>query len=96
MKAIVIGAGLLGVSTAHYLRRQGVDVVVIESNDGPGLETSFANGGMIHASQASPWNEPGVLRQVLRTVGREDSALLIRLNALPPICCTRSSVYHPL
>ena len=38
---------------------------------------------MLHASQACPWNEPGVLWQVLNTLGREDSALLIRARALP-------------
>ena len=83
MKVIVIGAGLLGLTTAYCLRRHGLDVVVIERQPGPGMETSFANGGMLHASQASPWNEPGILWRALRMLGREDSALLIRPRALP-------------
>lgn len=83
MRIVVIGAGLLGLTTAHFLRRAGAEVMVCERRDGPGLETSFANGGMLHASQANPWNEPGVLWQVLRQFGREDSALLIRPRALP-------------
>ena len=83
MRIVVIGAGLLGLTTAYFLRRHGADVRVVERRAGPGLETSFANGGMLHASQANPWNEPGVLWQALRMLGREDAALLIRPRALP-------------
>lgn len=83
MRCLVIGAGLLGLTTAWFLRRHGVEVTVCERQAGVGLETSFANGGMLHASQASPWNEPGVLWQALKMLGREDSALLIRPLALP-------------
>jgi len=82
VRCTIVGAGLLGLTTAWFLRRHGLDVEVLESGAGPGLGTSFANGGMLHASQASPWNEPGVLAQVLKTFGREDSALLIRPRAL--------------
>ncbi|MCB1746396.1 MAG: D-amino acid dehydrogenase [Gammaproteobacteria bacterium] len=83
MHCIVVGAGLLGLTTAACLQRAGARVTVLERGHGPALETSFANGGMLHASQASPWNEPGVLGQALRMIGREDSALLIRPRALP-------------
>lgn len=83
MRIIVVGAGLLGLTTAYFLRRHGAEVEVIDRQAGPGLETSFANGGMLHASQANPWNEPGVLWQALRMLGREDAALLIRPRALP-------------
>ncbi len=83
MRCLVIGAGLLGLTTAWFLRQHGFEVTVVERRGAPGEETSFANGGMLHASQASPWNEPGVLWQVLKTLGREDSALLIRARALP-------------
>lgn len=83
MRIIVVGAGLLGLTTAYFLRTHGAEVEVIERQAGPGLETSYANGGMLHASQANPWNEPGVLWQALRMLGREDAALLIRPRALP-------------
>ncbi|MBI4696482.1 MAG: D-amino acid dehydrogenase [Gammaproteobacteria bacterium] len=83
MRVLIIGAGLLGLTTAHFLRRHGCDVVVVERAPGPGLETSFANGGMLHASQANPWNEPGVLWRALKMLGREDSPLLFRPHALP-------------
>ena len=83
MHVVIAGAGLLGLTTAWYLRRAGADVSVVDRQPGPGLETSFANGGMLHASQANPWNEPGVLGTALRMMGREDAALLVRPRALP-------------
>lgn len=83
MRVIVIGAGLLGLSTAHALRQSGADVLVIDRQSGPARETSFANGAMLHASQANPWNEPGIAWAVLKTLGREDSAVLLRPRALP-------------
>ena len=83
MQCIVVGAGLLGLTSAWFLRQYGIEVTVVEQAPGPGLGTSFANGGMLHASQAGPWNEPGVLWQALRMLGHEDSALLIRPRVLP-------------
>ena len=83
MRIVVLGAGLLGLSTAWFLRQHGCEVLVLDRADGPGRETSFANGGMLHASQANPWNEPGVLGQALKMLGKEDAALLFRLRALP-------------
>lgn len=83
MRVVVIGSGLMGLVTAYYLRRHGAEVCVIDRQDSSGRETSFANGGMLHASQASPWNSPGILWTALTMIGREDSALLIRKHALP-------------
>jgi D-amino-acid dehydrogenase len=83
MRVLVVGSGLLGLTTAYFLRREGADVCVVDRDDGPGRDTSFANGGLIHAGQASPWNDPDVMRQVLRTFGREHAALLVRMHALP-------------
>lgn len=85
MRVVVIGSGLLGLTTAFFLSREGVEVTVVDRERGPGLSTSYANGGMLHASQANPWNEPGVLGHALRMLGREDAALLIRLRALPSL-----------
>ena len=59
MKIIVVGAGLLGLSTAYYLSEAGQEVIVLDRQDSPGNETSFANGGMITPSQSGPWNQPG-------------------------------------
>lgn len=85
MRIVVIGAGLLGLTTAWFLRQHGCEVLVLDRAEGPGRETSFANGGMLHASQANPWNEPGVFGHALKMLGKEDAALLVRLRAVPSL-----------
>jgi D-amino-acid dehydrogenase len=82
MKIVVVGAGLMGLSSAYYLSQQGHEVVVIDRQEGPAMETSFANAGMLHPSQANPWNQPGILLKVLKWMGKEDSPFLIRPGAL--------------
>lgn len=83
MKIIVLGAGVVGVAAAWYLRDAGHDVQVLDRREGPGLETSFANGGQISADHAGPWAKPGVPMQALRWMMREDAPLLFRLRADP-------------
>jgi D-amino-acid dehydrogenase len=83
MKVAVLGAGVVGVAAAWYLRKAGHDVQVIDRRAGPGLETSFANGGQISADHAAPWAKPGVPMQALRWLFREDAPLLFRLRADP-------------
>ena len=81
MKIIVLGAGVIGVATAWYLRKAGHEVTVIDRREGAGLETSYANGGQISAAHAVPWANPRVPLQMLRWLGREDAPLLFRLRA---------------
>ena len=78
MKVIVLGAGVVGTTTAYYLSEKGNEVTVIDRRDGPGLETSFANGGQISASHVTPWAHKGVIVQILKWLGQEDAPLLIR------------------
>lgn len=86
MRVVVIGSGLLGLSTAYFLRRQGGDVIVLETCSGPGLETSFANGGLLTPSMPEPWNAPGVWRELLRPRGAADSApMVLRWRAVPSL-----------
>ena len=59
MKIVVIGAGLIGITTAYFLRLRGHEVVVIERRKGPGKETSLANGALVTPSMPQPWNAPG-------------------------------------
>jgi D-amino-acid dehydrogenase len=77
----VLGAGITGITTAWYLRQAGHDVTVIDRREGPGLETSYANGGQISVSHAEPWANPQAPLQLLRWLGREDAPLLFRLRA---------------
>ena len=81
MKILVLGAGVVGVTTAWYLAEAGHEVTVLERRDAAGLETSFANGGQISASHAEPWAKPSVIPKMLRWLGREDAPLLFRPRA---------------
>lgn len=81
MKIVVLGAGVIGVTTAWYLMRAGHEVVVVERRAGPALETSFANGGQISVSHAVPWANPDAPREILQWLGREDAPLRFRLRA---------------
>ena len=83
MKAIVIGSGLAGITTAYYLNAHGARVTVIDRAQGPAKETSFANGSLITPSLADPWNAPGVFKALRGSLGREDSPMLLRGAAVP-------------
>lgn len=80
---IVLGAGVVGVASAYYLARAGHTVTVIEQREAAGLETSFANGGLITPSMSDPWASPGAPLMLLKWMGRENSPFLIRPGALP-------------
>ena len=81
MKVIVLGAGLLGVTSAYFLRQQGHEVTVVDRQASAAAETSFANGGQISVSHAEPWANPGAPLKVLKWLGKEDAPLLFRLRA---------------
>ena len=83
MKALIIGSGLLGITSAYSLSRRGWEVTVLDRQDGPGRETSFANGSLLTPSMPEPWNAPGSWRVLLKSIGRSDSPLKLRLKALP-------------
>jgi D-amino-acid dehydrogenase len=83
MKVLVLGAGVLGTSTAWYLVERGHDVTVIDRREGAGLETSFANGGQISVCHAEPWANPDAPLKILQWLRRDDSPLLFRLRMDP-------------
>jgi len=83
VKVLVLGAGVIGVSTAYYLAKDGHDVTVVDRQSGAGLETSFANGGQISASHAMPWAAPDSPRLMLRWLGRNDAPLLYHMRLDP-------------
>jgi D-amino-acid dehydrogenase len=81
MEVLVIGAGLAGVTSAWYLAQAGCKVTVVDRQPGPGLETSYANGGQISVSHPEPWANPSAPATVLRWLGRKDAPLLFRFRA---------------
>ncbi|HWI34911.1 MAG TPA: D-amino acid dehydrogenase [Burkholderiales bacterium] len=81
MKILVLGAGVIGTTSAWYLAQAGHEVTVIDRHDAAGMETSFANGGQISAGHAEPWAKPAVVPKILRWLGREDAPLLFRPRA---------------
>lgn len=83
MRVIVLGAGVVGVTSAWYLAGEGHQVEVIDRQPLPAQETSFANGGQISVSHAEPWANPGAPVRALKWMGREDAPLLWRLRADP-------------
>ena len=83
MKILVLGAGVVGVTSAWYLSRAGHEVTVLDRQGAAAMETSYANGGQISTSHAEPWANPSTPKQVLKWLGREDSPMLFRLRADP-------------
>ena len=79
-RVLVLGAGILGVHTAYFLRQRGYDVTVVDRQPGPALETSFANGSQISVSQSDPWASPHAPFKILKWLGKEDAPLLFRLR----------------
>ncbi|WP_157217798.1 D-amino acid dehydrogenase [Flavisphingomonas formosensis] len=78
MKVVVLGAGVIGVTSAYYLAEAGHEVTVVDRQPGPALETSFGNAGEISPGYASPWAAPGVPLKALRWLFMEHAPLILR------------------
>ena len=83
MKIVVLGAGVIGVTSAYYLAEAGHEVVLIDRQPGPGLETSFANAGEISPGYASPWAAPGIPVKALRWLFMHHAPLILKLRFDP-------------
>ena len=78
MRVIVLGSGVVGVTTAYYLAKAGHDVTVIDRQPGPALETSFANAGQISPGYASPWAAPGIPLKAFKWLFQRHAPLAIQ------------------
>ncbi len=81
MKVIVLGAGIIGVTTAYYLNKLGYEVTVIERKNVSAAECSFANGGQLSYSHAEPWASPAALRKIPKWLISAHSPLVFRPSA---------------
>lgn len=73
----VLGAGITGVTTAYALHQRGFEVTVYDRQRYPAMETSFANGGQLSASNAEVWNQWGTVLKGLRWMLQRDAPLAI-------------------
>jgi len=78
MKVAVLGAGVVGITSAYYLAEAGHEVTVIDRQPGPALETSFANAGEVSPGYASPWAAPGIPVKALRWLFMHHAPLILR------------------
>jgi D-amino-acid dehydrogenase len=80
VKVLVLGAGVIGTTTAYYLARAGHEVTVVDRQAGPAQETSFANAGQVSPGYAAPWAAPGVPLKALRWMLQKHAPLAIGLD----------------
>ena len=78
MKVLVLGGGVIGVTTAYYLAQSGHEVTVVDRQAAPGLETSFANAGEVSPGYASPWAGPGVPVKAIKWMLMKHGPLVVR------------------
>jgi D-amino-acid dehydrogenase len=83
MKVAIVGAGVVGVTTAYELMMGGHEVVLMDRGADVGLECSHANGGFVALSQAVPWSAPGVPAKTLLGMFAKDPPILLHMTQLP-------------
>jgi D-amino-acid dehydrogenase len=75
MRIVILGSGVIGVTSAYYLAKAGHEVTVIDRQPGPALETSFANAGQISPGYAAPWAAPGIPLKAIKWMMEEHAPL---------------------
>jgi D-amino-acid dehydrogenase len=78
MRIVILGSGVIGVTSAYYLAKAGHEVTVLDRQPGPALETSFANAGQISPGYASPWAAPGIPLKAVKWMMQRHSPLSIQ------------------
>lgn len=78
MRVIVLGSGVIGVSTAWYLNRAGHEVTVVDRQPGPAQETSAGNAGQISPGYSAPWAAPGIPLKAIKWLFQRHAPLAIR------------------
>ncbi len=83
MKICILGAGVLGVTSAYELAKRGHEVTVVERQREPARECSFANGGQLSYSHAEPWANPHVFPKLFKWMWQDDAPLVLRPSTDP-------------
>ena len=80
MKVLVLGSGVIGVTSAYYLAQKGFDVTVIDRQPAVGMETSFANAGQISPGYSAPWAAPGVPFKAIKWLFQRHAPLALKAD----------------
>lgn len=83
MKIVVLGSGVVGTTTAYFLAKAGHEVVVLDRQPGPALETSYANAGQISPGYSAPWAGPGIPLKAIKWMFMKHAPLVIRMKFDP-------------
>ena len=78
MKILVLGSGVVGVTSAYYLARQGHEVTVVDRQASPAMETSYGNAGQVSFGFSSPWAAPGIPQKAVKWMFQEHAPLKIQ------------------
>ena len=78
MHVVILGSGVVGVTSAFYLARAGFKVTVIDRQPGPALETSFANAGQVSPGYSAPWAGPGIPLKAIKWLFQRHAPLSIQ------------------
>lgn len=78
MKVLILGSGVVGVTSAYYLALKGFDVTVLDRQPAVGMETSFANAGQISPGYSAPWAAPGVPMKALKWLFQRHAPLAVK------------------
>ncbi len=78
MKVLILGSGVIGVTSAYYLAQKGFEVTVLDRQSDVGLETSFANAGQISPGYSAPWAAPGVPYKALKWLFQRHAPLAVK------------------
>ncbi|WP_168406656.1 D-amino acid dehydrogenase [Acinetobacter indicus] len=80
MRVIVLGSGVIGVTSAYYLAQQGASVTVLDRQTGPAEETSFGNAGQVSPGYSTPWAAPGIPFKAVKWMFKHHAPLAVNLD----------------
>lgn len=94
MKVIILGSGVIGLTSAWYLQQSGCEVTVIDRQSRSAQETSFANAGQISYGYSSPWAAPGIPLKALKWLMEKHAPLKIKPSLDPDLFNWSTKMLH--
>src|SRR5215510_10851355 len=83
MKTLILGGGVVGVTTAYFLAKAGHEVTIVEEKDGLGLEATGGNAGIIAPGHAFAWASPRAPRMLWESLRGAETAIRVKLGTDP-------------